>query len=208
MSVKSSQTGERSAGAGGRRAGFSSQPLWLRILFLLSVTLVVIGIVRCSIESTAPVAGAVTRVAVMPVNVDAPEGFFTQPADSVAVIAGTWFMRSFARESGIDVDLVASREEVPSVLAEGSGYDGLAYFTLTRVFDEEREEHRLSIHGEMIHFVTKRPMTTVDYDVPPSFLYRRMTEAGEEMARRMGYDPPEVRGDVGDEPPPETDGGE
>ena len=170
-----------------RRGGFSSQPLWLRLVLILSVSAMVIGIVRCSIESTAPVASAVTSVAVMPVRVDAPDGFFTQPGDSVAVVAAKWFMRSFARESGIQVDMVRSREDVPAVLREDAPYDGLAYFTLERVYDQEKDEYRLLIHGEILHSTTKRPMATVDYDLPPSFLYRRMTEAGVDMARAMGY---------------------
>ncbi len=176
------------------RRGFAAQPLWLRVLLVVSVLAMVIGIVRCSIESTAPVAQAVSSVAVMPVRVDAPDGFFTQPGDSVAVLAATWFTRSFARASGIQVDIVRSQEDVLTVLREDTPYGGLAYFTLERAYDEEKGEYRLLIHGEVVHSVTKRPMAVVDYDAPPSFIYRRMTEAGEEVARRMGYGSPGAAG--------------
>jgi hypothetical protein len=180
---------------GAPRGGFASQPLWLRILLIASVCLVAAGIVRCSIESTAPVAGAVSSVAVMPVLVDAPEGFFTQPGDSVAVMAAKWFTRSFVREAGIRVDIIPP-SGVVNALSDGAGYDGLAYFRLERVHDEAEGEYRLHIHGEMIHSVTKRAMATVDYEAPAAFLYRRMTEAGVEMALKMGYQPDgEARGE-------------
>ncbi len=172
-----------------KQTGFAAQSLWLKLLLVVSVGAVVVGIVRCSVESTAPVAGSVSSVAVMPVRVEAPEGFFPQPSDSVAVVAAKWFTRSFARESGIAVDMVKA-DAVPAALAEDAGYDALAYFTLERTHDEEKDEYGLHIHGEMIHSVTKRPVTVVDYNVPPAFLYRRMTEAGERMARSMGYAPP------------------
>jgi len=176
----------RNAGRGATR-GFTAQPLWLRLLLIVSVLAMVIGIVRCSIESTAPVATAVSSVAVMPVRVEAPEGFFTQPGDTVAVMAAKWFARSFSRASGIQVEIVRSPEDVLTVLQEDTPYDGLAYFSLERAYDEEKDEYRLLIHGEVVHSATKRPMVIVDYSVPPSFIYRRMTEAGEEVARRMGY---------------------
>jgi len=38
-------------------------------------------------------------------------------------------------------------------------------------------------------------MAIVDYDAPPSFLYRRMTEAGAEVARTMGYTSPDEPGE-------------
>jgi len=38
-------------------------------------------------------------------------------------------------------------------------------------------------------------MAIVDYDAPPSFLYRRMTEAGEDVARVMGYISPDEVGE-------------
>ncbi len=176
-------------GDAGQRGGFKAQPPWLRFLLIVSVTAMIIGIVRCSIESTAPVAQAVSSVAVMPVRVQAPDGFFTQPGDSVAIMAAKWFTRSFARESGIQVDIIRSEDEIPGVLREDAPYDGLAYFTLERSYDAEKEEYRLLIHGEIVHTETKRAMAIVDYDAPPSFLYRRMTEAGEDVARRMGYAP-------------------
>jgi len=175
------------------RGGFTAQPVWLRLLLIVSVCAMVVGIVRCSIESTAPVAGAVSSVAVMPVRVDAPEGFFPQPGDTVAVMAAKWFTRSFARASGIQVDIVGA-QEVATVLADDSPYDGLAYFTLERTHDAEADEYRLAIHGEMVNTATKRPMVMFDDDAPPSFLYRRMTEAGEEMARKMGYALPDTTG--------------
>ncbi len=172
-----------------RRAGFWSQPAWLKFLLIVSLAAMAVGIVRCSIESTAPVAQAVSSIAVMPVRVDAPEGFFTQPGDSVAILAATWFTRSFARESGIQVDIIRSVEQIPEVLRDDTPYDGFAYFTLERAFDEEKDEYRLLIHGEVVHSETKRPMVIVDYDAPPAFIYRRMTEAGEDVARKMGYVP-------------------
>jgi len=182
-------TAERTTDGGSvkQRSGFKAQPSWLRFLLIVSAAAMVIGIVRCSIESTAPVAQAVSSIAVMPVRVQAPEGFFTQPGDSVAILAAKWFTRSFARESRIEVDIIRSEEEIPEVLREDTPYDGLAYFTLERFYDAEKEEYRLLIHGELVHTETKRPMAIVDYDAPPSFLYRRMTEAGEDVARRMGY---------------------
>ncbi len=190
-------TEKPNAGWGARqRSGFKAQPSWLRFLLIVSVSAMVIGIVRCSVESTAPVAQVVTSVAVMPVQVKAPDGFFTQPGDSVAILAAKWFTRSFARESRVQVDIVRSPEEIPEVLREDTPYDGLVYFTLERDYDAEKEEYRLLIHGEIVHTETKRPMAMVDYDVPPSFLYRRMTEAGEEIARKMGYIP---SGDAGGE---------
>lgn len=176
------------------RGGFAAQPIWLKLLLIVSVAAMATGIVRCSIESTAPVASSVTSVAVMPVRVDAPDGFFTQPGDTVAVMAAKWFTRSFARHSGVQVDMVLSQEDILKVLREDTPYDGLAYFALERTYDEETDEYRLLIHGEMVHSETRRPMVMVDYDAPPAFLYRRMTEAGEEMARRMGYVLPDEAG--------------
>ncbi len=167
---------------GRRSGGWSSQSPWLKVVLVLSLALIVVGVVRCSFESTAPVAGSVGRVAVMPVVIDAPEGYFPLPSDSVAMVTARWFARSFARESGVYVEVVASRERVPEVAAEGTDFDGLAYFQLTK------SGNQLLIHGEMIHSATRRPMATVDYEIPSSFLYRRMTEAGSEMATKMGYD--------------------
>ncbi|MCD4690894.1 hypothetical protein K8S17_05475, partial [bacterium] len=115
--------------------------------------------------------------------------FFTQSGDSVAVVSAKWFARSFARASGIQVDIISSRDAIPETLAEDGGYDGLAYFVLDRVFNVERDEYMLSIRGEMVHAVSKRAMTTVDYELPPSFLYRKMTQAGVDMSRHMGYEP-------------------
>jgi hypothetical protein len=173
---------------GGPKGEWSSQSLWLKVVLILSLALIVVGVVRCSFESTAPVAGVVKRVAVMPVVIDAPEGYFPTPSDSVAVVTARWFARSFARESGAYVEVVASRERVPKVAAEGTDFDGLAYFQLTKSGDD------LLIHGEIIHSATRRPMVTVDYEIPRSFLYRRMTEAGREMAASMGYDAAAARG--------------
>ena len=174
--------GERTKAQGERKGGWSSQSLWLKVVLVLSLALIVIGVVRCSFESTAPVAGTVGRVAVMPVVIDAPKGYFPVSSDSVAIAAARWFARSFARESGIYVEVVESRERIPEVAAEGTDFDGLAYFQLTR------SGNQLLIHGEIVHSVTRRAMATVDYDIPSSFLYRRMTEAGIEMAAKMGYD--------------------
>lgn len=36
--------------------GFRSQPLWLRVLLLVSLAALAAGIVRCSFETTAPPA--------------------------------------------------------------------------------------------------------------------------------------------------------
>ncbi|MBC8451003.1 hypothetical protein H8D73_02185 [bacterium] len=164
------------------RGGWASQSIWLKAVLVLSLALIVVGVVRCSFESTEPVAQAVDRVAVMPVAVDVPEGFFPAPPDSVAIATARWFARSFAKESGVSVEVVASRERVPEVAAEGTDFEGLVYFELKESGD------RLLVHGEMIHSGTRRPMATVDYDIPPSFLFRRITEAGVEMAASMGYD--------------------
>jgi hypothetical protein len=180
---------EKTGTQGRRTGGWSSQSLWLKAVLVLSLVLIVVGVVRCSFESTAPVAQAVDRVAVMPVVVDASEGFFQASSDSVAIATARWFARSFARESGVYVEVVASRERTPEVAAEGTDFERLVYFQLTASGD------RLLVHGEMIHSATRRPMATVDYDIPPSFLYRRITEAGLEMARKMGYDAGAARHD-------------
>jgi len=174
--------GEKTDVQGERTGGWSSQSLWLKAVLILSLALIVVGVVRCYFESTEPVAQTVSRVAVMPVLVDAPEGFFTAPSDTVAIATARWFARSFARETGVYVEVVASRERVPEVAAEGTDFDGLAYFKLTESGD------RLLVHGEIVHSATRRPMVTVDYDIPSSFLYRRITDAGREMASSMGYD--------------------
>ncbi len=179
---------EKTEAQGVRKGGWLSQSLWLKVVLVLSLGLIVVGVVRCSFESTAPVAQAVDRVAVMPIVVDAREGFFPVSADSVAIATARWFARSFARESGVYVEVVASRERVPEVAAEGTDFDGLVYFELTGSDD------KLLVHGEMIHSATRRPMATVDYEVPSSFLYRRMTDAGREMATLMGYDAAAARG--------------
>ena len=165
-----------------RNGGWSSQSIWLKVVLILSLALVVVGVVRCSFESTGPVAQAVNRVAVMPVVIDEQEGYFPVSSDSMAITTARWFARSFARESGVYVEIVTSHERVAEVAAEGTDIDGLAYFTLTGSRDQ------LLVHGEMIHSATRRPMATVDYEIPSSFLYRRITEAGREMAASMGYD--------------------
>lgn len=40
--------------AGRGAGGFRSQPLWLKLLLILSLAALAIGIVRCSFEVTAP----------------------------------------------------------------------------------------------------------------------------------------------------------
>jgi hypothetical protein len=37
-----------------KQGGFRSQPLWLRVVLLLSLAALATGIVRCSFETTAP----------------------------------------------------------------------------------------------------------------------------------------------------------
>jgi len=45
-----SETGE----APGKPGGFRSQPLWLRVLLIVSVAALAAGVVMCSFEATAP----------------------------------------------------------------------------------------------------------------------------------------------------------
>jgi hypothetical protein len=41
--------------------GFRSQPLWLRVLLIVSLAALAAGVVRCSFETTAPLAPAGTE---------------------------------------------------------------------------------------------------------------------------------------------------
>ncbi len=63
--------------------GWRSQPLALRILLLASITAVVAGVVKCSVEVT-PAAPNVGSVATAPAVVDVPDEVPPAPADSIA----------------------------------------------------------------------------------------------------------------------------
>ncbi len=101
------EPGDRAEGDGGRSdtrsaRGFRSQPRALRILLIASLTALVIGVVRCSIELTT-VSSPISSIRVGRALVDLDEATAWAPADSVAARAARLLADALREAGSVDV---------------------------------------------------------------------------------------------------------
>jgi hypothetical protein len=90
----------------GRLRGFRSQPLALKILLGVSLSALVVGVVRCSIELTS-VERVISRIGVERALVDLDQAAAWAPADSVAARAARQFADALREASNADVRLAS-----------------------------------------------------------------------------------------------------
>jgi hypothetical protein len=115
------ESGARPAGR-----GFRSQPLALRILLIASLTALVVGVVRCSIELTS-VRPRVESVGVQRALIDLEEGAAWAPVDTLAA----WVARALA-----DGLRRAGARDVRLASPGTSGFDAIARIRVSGSADE------------------------------------------------------------------------
>ncbi len=93
-----SGTGEKGVRDPEGSGGWRSQALWLKVLLFVSLSMVVVGVYRCSVELTPVTEPGTVRVAKAEVAV--PSGFAGVPPDSLAVLATRVFARELGAASG------------------------------------------------------------------------------------------------------------
>jgi len=83
--------------------GWHAQPLALKLLLFGSLAAVAVGVVRCSMEATAPVSEDITVIGVSPVLVVGDETSLGAPPDTLARRIGRIFVGALAEATGVPV---------------------------------------------------------------------------------------------------------
>ena len=89
------------SGASSVGGGWRTQSPWLKVMLLVSLTLVVIGVYRCSAE-LAPMEGP-RAIRVEKTTIAVPDSLLAVPADSLAVLATRLFARGLREASAAEV---------------------------------------------------------------------------------------------------------
>ncbi len=103
--------GDMGSGTSSAKGGWRTQSPWLKVMFLVSLVLVVIGVYRCSSELVPPEGPRAIRVERATIAV--PDSLLAVPADSLAVLATRLFARGL-RDASAAVVVVG---EEPSAWA-------------------------------------------------------------------------------------------
>jgi len=135
--------------------GFRSQPLALKILLLASLTAVMIGVVRCSMEATTPLEADVSVVGVAPVVARVGPDLFGAPADTVEARVTRRFVAGLARSSGLEVVMVGD---------ERAATDAVIFLRL------RAEGKGLRLEGEITERPTGRLLGPIDVRGDPTLL--------------------------------------
>ncbi len=91
------------SGASSVEGGWRTQSPWLKVMLLVSLTLVVIGVYRCSAE-LAPMEGP-RAIRVENTTIAVPDSLLAVPADSLAVLATRLFARGLREASAAEVSV-------------------------------------------------------------------------------------------------------
>ncbi len=150
--------------------GWRSQPLWLKIVFLASVTAIVTGVVRCSFETTEPSQG-ITSVGVVRFTADLPDDAVGAPADSVARFATTTFARALRSASTAEVEIIALGDaHVDAIVALHVGH----------------ARGQLSVVGEATDATSGEVLSSIDGSGPARMIHGMMSVAADKVAHDLG----------------------
>lgn len=87
--------------ADGMTAGWRAQPVALKLLLFASVAALAVGVIRCSMESTAPVSADISVIGVSGVAVVGVEEALGAPPEALARDLREEFVRSLEKATGV-----------------------------------------------------------------------------------------------------------
>jgi hypothetical protein len=150
--------------------GWASQPLALRILLVVSITAIVVGVVKCSMEVTPP-AAPIASLGILPVAVDAPEELLPASADSMSHMAARQFARILEGETELDIRMIDD---------ESAEVEGIAVLSL------EWTRGSFVVSGEIRSRETGAVLAEVFAEGPAERLYAVVSVAAGRTGRALG----------------------
>jgi hypothetical protein len=160
----------------GTQGGWSSQPVWLKVMLGLSLVFVALGVYRCSMELTPPEGPRVVRVE--RATIDVPDTLFAASVDSIAALA-TRFVARGIREAS-DARVVV-------------GQDPEAWAAV-KLHVHVTEHEGVSLTGTASSTVGGRRMAVAEAVGTPDRLREMAHEVARDIAGQLGAGPDAASG--------------